>query len=211
MMIQRVLKGICGLTDADVTPILDGAGIRSNWWRWKGTIEPSEVIDQLTAANVDRHLNCYTATDPLSGLPYGRVTPFISTTAGAVVRDARGAVNLQYSAIDVAVYFATDAYRSPGWVFFGYLFAVGRPSVPHRAFAEEVRELHVYTHFLPYQPEGELVAKIHIPATQLERAVEYLPTVGDDGYPAAPAVGRTLINSRCYQRPDAIVNLREAL
>jgi hypothetical protein len=31
----------------------------------------------------------------------------------------------------------------------------------------EVRDLLVYTSFLPFHPEGEIVAKIHIPAIQL--------------------------------------------
>lgn len=50
--------------------------------------------------------------------------------------------------------FATDGFRRRG-----YVLTLGKQSIPMREFAEEVRELHIYTSFLRYHPEGEIVAK----------------------------------------------------
>ncbi|MGH3051666.1 MAG: hypothetical protein ACRDM8_01740 [Gaiellaceae bacterium] len=43
----------------------------------------------------------------------------------------------------------------------------GKRTLAFVNFAEEVRDLLVYTSFLPFHPEGEIVVKIHIPPIQL--------------------------------------------
>src|SRR5437764_828111 len=45
-----------------------------------------------------------------------------------------------------------------------------RQTLKHEALSEELRELNVYTGFSPFQPEGEITAKINIPAAQIEKA-----------------------------------------
>jgi hypothetical protein len=77
--------------------------------------------------------------------------------------------NIVYIPIITALNFATNWLTRPGYVFYGYVFTLGQKSLELAEFAEEVRELHIYTHFLPYHDEGEIVAKIHIPAVRLEK------------------------------------------
>src|ERR1700759_1813926 len=109
MHVQHCVKGIKGesiagandgLTQAlAVQMIQAGHGIYSNWWRSKGTISPAEVEVVLTEDNLDRHLHDYTA--------FGDQTPFISLSAGAVIRDPATMTNQIYDAVDTALSFAT--------------------------------------------------------------------------------------------------------
>ena len=48
-----------------------------------------------------------------------------------------------------------------------------RPNMPVRYLAEEVRELNTYTKYSWFQPEGEIVAKIDVPARQIEKFEHY--------------------------------------
>lgn len=205
MMIQRVYKGICGISRQAAAMRLRSGGIASRWWDFQGTVTPSQVIEQLTETNLMRHLNDYDA--------FGLTTPFISTTAGSVVRDANGGTNVTETAESVATDFATDGFRRDGWVFSGYVFTLGRQAVSQQAFAEEVRELNVYTGFLPFQPEGELVAKFHWPAVQIECAwpVTARPDPVRPGQWLWPQRGRALTNDVSYVPPEDIINVREVL
>lgn len=200
MMVQRILKGINQpLSEAEAREILEQNGIHSNWWRKQGTITPPEVVDQLTEDRLLGHLNDYETAGPK--------TPFISTTAGSVVRDAAGKENLLFTADYVATAFATDQFTKPGWVFSGYLFTLGRKAVSQWGFSEEVRELHTYTGFLPYQPEGEIVAKVYIPAVQLEEAWPVKPRHQPSRTRYA-SKGEPISNERCYVDPKELLNLQ---
>ncbi|ADB50815.1 hypothetical protein [Conexibacter woesei] len=205
MIVQRVLKGICGIDAATAEEILRETGIVSNWWRGKGSVTPEEALVELTEPALLRHLNDYVA--------FGPQTPFISTTAGSVVRDASGGRNDVLTADHVATDFATDGFTRDGWVFSGYVFTLGRKAVTQEPFAEEVRELHVYTDYLRYQPEGELVAKIQIPAVQLEAAwpVTAEPDPANPGEWLWPSRGAVVPNDGVYVDPLELVNVREAL
>jgi hypothetical protein len=170
---QQVLKGINGIDETTAREILTRSGIGSNWWRTVGTISPSEQQDMLTPRNLDWHLNRYDDIDPMTGDRFSVNTPYISTTAGTVDPDPAHRRNVIRDAFFTAAWFATDGFRSDGYVFHGYVYTLGKPSVRLAEFAEEVRDLHAYTSYLPYRLEGELVAKISIPATRLEKAEKY--------------------------------------
>ena len=124
MMIQRVYKGICGIAREEAEVCLREMGISSRWWAGAKTVSPSAVLRQLTETALMRHLNDYDA--------FGPVTPFISTTAGSVVRDANGQVNIIETAEYVATDFATEGFTHDGWVFSGYVFILGRKAVPQQ-------------------------------------------------------------------------------
>src|SRR5262245_41612747 len=98
MIVQHFLKGICGIEEREATSRLREYGIASRWWMREGEVTPGQCLAQLTDANLLSHLNDYDS--------FGPRTPFISTTAGSVVRDARGARNLIQTAEWVATYFA---------------------------------------------------------------------------------------------------------
>lgn len=205
MIIQHFLKGICGMDEAGANEALRECGIVSRWWMREGVVTPAQRLAQLTDANLLSHLNDYDN--------FGSGTPFISTTAGSVGRDARGARNVIQTAEWVATHFATNGFREPGWVFAGYLLTLGRKAVTQEPFAEEVRELHIYTGYLPFQPEGELVAKIHIPSVQLEAAWPVTPRPGGPGTPPMrwPARGSVWRNTGVYVKPADIANVRRVL
>ncbi|MBS1606085.1 MAG: hypothetical protein JST42_25735 [Bacteroidetes bacterium] len=219
MYFQKVLKGIPNLAEEEVRNILDKQGICCNWWRNKHEIYEAEVKEQLTEANLIHHLNDYDKALP-SGHPwekygktYGDVTAFISTTAGAVQRNDRKRRNIRYPPFITALRFATSGFTGNGWIFYGYVVTLGKPSVELRGFSEEVRELHIYTDYLPYHHEGEITAKISIPSVNIEKAEYY------EG-PAAlkelrnrrkPSYKTIIDNSANYQTPEKYSNIREVL
>jgi hypothetical protein len=196
---QKILKGIGGIDRDVANAILDGAGIRCRWWHNApdGEISPEEIQEKLTPENLYRHLNDYRA--------FGPETPFISTTAGAVQGVFFLPHRIYHDPLAMAIEFATDGASQPGFVFYGYVFTIGRKAVELWPFAEEVREMHIYTEYLPYHHEGEIVAKILIPSIQLERWELYDPAAPE--WPG-PADDR---DNRAYKCPERFANVREVL
>ena len=171
MIIQRVIKGIGGIDDADVQDIFD-AGIVCNWWRNLGrALQRVEIHGKLSDRNLDWHQNSFDKSDPLEGgQTFSQHTPFISTTAGTVSRDTSAKTNTLTPAWRIALYFATKQWMTDGWLFYCHLFVIGKQATVMEPFSEELRELNIYHGYSLYQPEGEITAKIVIPAAQIERA-----------------------------------------
>lgn len=212
MIIQEVLKGISGIDETDVNRIF-ATGIVCNWWRKVGLIPAGEIPTRLTERNLQWHQNRYEDLDPLEGDEEFKLhTPFISTTAGSVVRDAFHSVNHLQPAWWQALLFATGFWKSDGWIFYCSVWILGRKAVGHQAFAEEFRDLHVYSDFSPFQPEGEITAKIQIPMTQIQRAEEW--KLAD--VQAALSLGNLPVPTRTFVNPRFIdpanySNVRSAL
>jgi hypothetical protein len=170
MIIQQTLKGIGGI-DANIARRLLAQGIPCNLVRKRGGISFAEIPSRLTLRNLDWHQNRYNIRDPLEGNePFSWHTPFISTTAGTVERFISTSTNVVTPAWIEAADFATKSFTVDGYIFYCYLWVVGRQTVKHEALSEELRELNVYTGFSPFQPEGEITAKINIPPAQIEKA-----------------------------------------
>ncbi|HYH78733.1 MAG TPA: hypothetical protein VEX86_03030 [Longimicrobium sp.] len=209
MFIQHVLKGIHAITDADADRAMTDTGILSNWWRRVGQISPAEKTTRLTEDELEWHLGRYDDFHPASGMRFGDNSPFISTTAGTVERDAWNQRNLLFPPLITALRFATDDFAGDGHLFYAYVFVLGKKSVELEGFAEETRDLHVYSGFQLYHPEGELAAKVSIPPQQVERWERYHgPLVLDDL--RAGQVPRPVFRSDNphYQRPERFHNLR---
>jgi len=172
MIFQRVLKGVpakthegTGLSDSEVEGMLDGRGLISNWWRKVGIITHPQIIEKLSEeALLDHLVNYESVRDE---------TPFISTTAGTVERDVSVAENVYFPPLYTALRFATNHFKRDGYVFYAYLFVLGRKSIEMEEFAEEVRDVNTYTSYYAWHPEGEVVAKIHIPARRIEKVEKY--------------------------------------
>lgn len=183
MYIQWFVKGISSANDAG-DPILSkaeafdlvdtGAGIISNWWRTRPShlISPADVQRVLTEHNLDRHVHDYNA--------FGSETPFISVASGCVERDLQAAQNNIYSAVDVALAFATALFTRPGALFIGWLPVGLNRAVEIASVAEAIRDLNVYHRWSPYQLEGEITAKVNIPANQILRVEWWDPSVRTD-------------------------------
>lgn len=209
MFFQMVLKGIAGLSRAEADGMFHG-GIQCNWWRRVHRITPQEIVDKLTERNLDWHLNHYSDLDPTTGnVPFFENTPYISATAGAVERDAFAHRNLVFDPFLTALRFATSDFTTAGYVFYAYVFTLGRQSIELSEFAEEVRELNIYKNFLPFHPEGEVTAKIEIRGPQIEKWEEY------DGPAAFKALeSHTKANATAVQKnpiyapPERYCNIR---
>ena len=202
MYLQYCVKGIAGqaggregISKVQAEEVITKhKGILSHWWRTKNGISPDEVADQLTETNLDRHLHDYER--------FGKASPFISLACGAVERDKAVGRNWVYSAIDTALMFATDSWSRPGALFFLWVMTGHRPAVPIRAVAEPVRDLHIYRRWSAFQLEGEVTAKIHIPANQIER-VEWWDGAMNTGAPIDQ------VRNPNYVEPDQLSNVRE--
>ncbi len=173
--------------------VASGNSILSNWWRNEKAISPPEIQSVLTAANLDRHLHDYAA--------YRDETPFISLAAGAVLRDPATLTNQVYDALDTALGFATDNGACAGTLFYCWTVVGLHPAVEFEFISEPVRDLLIYRGWSPFNHEGEIAAKVHIPANRIQR-IEWWD----------PALDQTdksdeWINPH-YLAPDALLNER---
>jgi hypothetical protein len=204
MYIQWSVKGIAGtvvagsanaLTKSEAFDLVKlGKGITSNWWRHKRHIFPHEAITVLNEQNLDRHLHDYDN--------FGKHSPFISVASGCIERDALLQRNIVYSAVDRALWFATGAWARPGALFYCWLQVGLNPAAEVFGVAEAVRELNVYHRWSPYQLEGEVTAKLQIPANQISR-VEWW-----DGRIRTDQAVDTFPNPK-FVDPASIANLRD--
>lgn len=144
-----------------VDMIASGTGILSNWWRTKGLISPPEIATVLVPDNLDRHLHDYANFGPSS--------PFISLAAGAVIRDPATMTNLIYRPLDIALSFATLNGTRAGAVFYCWTVVGFHSAIDFDFISEPVRDLLIYHGWSPYHHEGEIAAKVHIPANQIEK------------------------------------------
>jgi len=213
MIIQRVIKGIGNVTRSEAERLLQ-QGIICNWWRNVNPLPDSEIPQRLTDRNLFWHQNRYSDPDPLEGgQPFYEHTPFISTTAGTVERDPSMSRNVIHPAWLVSLEFATDGWSRGGFLFHCYLFVLGRSTVAHRHFSEELRELNVYTGYSPYQPEGEITAKIIIPPTQIEKLSFYSISSIQSSFAAGllPTPDDEITNMGMYRPPEELSNIRNVL
>lgn len=168
------IKGMNGINRSQAQAILNGSGLTCNWWRHARHISPNEINGRLTPAELDLHVNSFGMKHPSRNGTVRDETPFISLAAGSVERHKFRKTNDVHSAHQTALYFASD-FGKPGECFLFYCWVlVGlRPSVEVRQLAEEVRELNTYRSYSAYQTEGEILAKIEVPARQIHKYEQY--------------------------------------
>jgi hypothetical protein len=212
MIIQKVIKGIGGIDEDKVDHILR-TGITCQWWQEVNPLPQHEIPLRLTERNLAWHQNRYDSPDPLEGdRPFYLRTPFISTTAGTVERDTFLQTNMLQPAWIEALRFASDVWSRDGYLFYCHLFIIGKKSVGLQLFAEEIRELNIYTGFSPFQPEGEIAAKIIIPPAQIEKA-EYWPMdklLEDISLDQIPSPAK-IINNPLFLPPEDYTNVRDVI
>src|ERR1700733_14633552 len=215
MIIQRVLRGVAGINQTQAQQMLND-GILCNLCRNMGPLGYSDIAQVLVDRNAEWHQDHYGDPDPLYTNPVNEIfsvhTPFISTTAGTVER--RKGTNVTRTAFDVALRFATSGLTRDGYLFYCDLFVIGRQAVPLLAFSEELRELNVNPRYSVYQVEGEICAKLIIPASQIERAdffyVQDVKNALAKGQLPSPDPALSLSNT-LYFPPSRYSNFRDAL
>jgi hypothetical protein len=208
MIVQWCVKGISLPNKAAAAQILAKQdGLMCNWWRRVHRISPHEVRHKLTANNVDMHVNHFTDKDPATGLPFNEESPFISMSAGTVERDAVARTNYVHRARKTALYFGTQFGRLPtAYLFVCWLILAPRPSADIETVAEEVRDLNSYRHYSPFQTEGEVLAKIHVPDNHIQCCEQW------DFEPAANLYRCTdVIPNPRFTSPEQLSNVRELI
>jgi hypothetical protein len=205
------IKGMNGITLADAQAILVKRGLACSWWRNARQISSSEIDERLTSEELDLHVNSFDEKHPTRGGLVREETPFISLTAGSVERNAFWKTNEINPAHRVALNFATSFGGSRGdcFLFYCWVLVAMRPSVHVRHLAEEVRELTTYRSYSHFQPEGEIAAKIEVPARQIDKLEHYRYGTGDHGRQQITLV-ETYKNSG-YIRPHDVTNYRDWL
>jgi hypothetical protein len=204
MQIQTCIKGIQGETYigsgdgltwvSAVAMITSGQGILSRWWQAKGLISPGEVQAVLTEANLVGHLDNYAA--------FGPTSPFISLAAGWVERDAKTSKNHRYSAVDTALRFATRHWKKPGALFYCWTPVSVDQAVEIASVSEPVRDTLIYRGWMRYQHQGEITAKVAVPANQISR-VEWWDGSHDKKKPI------DVFHNPNFVEPTSLINYRE--
>jgi hypothetical protein len=222
MIIQKVIKGITGDLSQDEARKILVTGIKSNWLRLVPQPAEEEIQERLTEENLRWHQNYYKNSYPgPGGEPFGKTTPFISTTAGTVevkIVERNGKVssptNEPFLPWKIALDFATKfKSRDDGYLYFCYIFILGKKSIRHRGFSEELRDLNLYTEGSPFHYQGEITAKLIIPSVQIERLEHwsYSKALQDLSDGKDPGPIDDPIPNDLYERPEEICNLRELL
>lgn len=210
MFVQMCVKGIGGISLDDANAILAKRGLACAWWRNARHITPAEIDERLTPEELDLHVNSFEERHPTRGRPVKDESAFISLTAGSVERHALEAHNEVNPAHLIALDFATHFGRQGEcFLFYCWVVVAFRPSVSVRHLAEEVRELNTYTKYSRYQPEGEIVAKVEVPARQIEKFEHYY--YGDDGTGRMRLRRLGTRSNPNYIRPHDVTNYRDWL
>lgn len=209
MIVQWCIKGI-SLPDDDAARelITSGNGLLCNWWRDVKRISPSEIRSKLTPQNLNFHVNHFTDALP-DGRPFSSATPFISLSAGTVERDVAMKTNFVRRARRTALWFGTDFGRvNTAYLYKCWMVLAPRAAVSIEGVAEEVRDLNAYRRYSEFQTEGEITAKVSVPANQIESCEKWVLDASSG--PADLALSWTFLNSS-FVPPDQLSNIREVI
>lgn len=213
MIVQWCIKGISGepgdgIDEEDARDIINREGIECNWLR-NVSYPPShsEIQAKLTETHLYWHVHGYDKTFPGSNMPFGEETPFISLSAGCVDRDVYRAQNVVHPARLTALEFATGMGAHPGFLFHCWVIVGPKPAVEVGALAEEIRDLNANRWYSPFYPEGEIAAKIRVPAVQISHCERYDPGEGEFSFHRPISIYR---NSD-FVSPDRVSNVRDVL
>jgi hypothetical protein len=165
MHIQWCLKGIPeypNFSDLQAVEAL-GFGLPSRWLRQNATdqLDAGLINGQraLGEAALFDHVNDYARV--------GATTPYMSLSAGIIQLD--GAFGFaSYPAWYTAADFATQGTTGEGYIYRIWTLVAPKVSASLMNVSDEVRDLNTFRHFWRYNREGEIVAKLIIPFTQIQ-------------------------------------------
>jgi hypothetical protein len=173
MLVQWCLKGIAkspGFKDSEARAALSSNGISSAWVRAAVpgvpvSDLPSRSHGVLSQTALDAHVNAFGLT--------AAATPYLSLSAGCVELDPFSRSTRTFSALQTALEFATRSGTTDGYVFRLWVLVSPKPAPELPGFAEEVRELNLYKQYATFHYEGEVAAKLFIPARQIAYVERY--------------------------------------
>lgn len=221
MIVQWCIKGLAFTEDESMTAdeqaqlVIDSRqGLLCNWWRDVDAITPAGRREKLTETNLDRHVNQFGDTDPVTGEPFSKQTPFISLSGGTIERDAAAKTNYVRSAHQTALWFGTQFGRlREAYLYTCFVVVAPRQAVELEGVAEEIRDLNTYRRYSDYQTEGEFAAKILVPDNQIRSCEKW--ELQPDMFGPPGAVERferawTYENPR-FSDPHVLSNVREMI
>ena len=88
-----------------------------------------------------------------------------------------------YTALDTALSFATDDGQCNGYVFDLWVLVSPKAAAELPGFAEEIRELNLFSQYAVFHDEGEIAAKLFVPARQIQSVEKFdknLNSLGKD-------------------------------
>ncbi|MEU2771639.1 hypothetical protein ABZ646_01610 [Streptomyces sp. NPDC007162] len=175
MIVQWCVKGMSLPGDAVARGLIDSRiGITCRWWEKTNPLPSNEIASKLTAQNLNLHVNHFESIDPATGKPFCEETPFISLSCGTVERSTAAKTNFVHTARHTALWFGTRFGReSVAYLYYCWVILAPRSAVAVEGVAEEVRDLNTYRRYSPYQTEGEVAAKILVPANQIHRCEKW--------------------------------------
>jgi hypothetical protein len=153
------------------------------------------------------HVNHFTNRDPASGRPFSDETPFISLSAGTFERDAVARTNYVHRARRTALLFGTEfGQRSTAYLYTCWVILAPRPSAEVENVAEEVRDLNSFRHYSPFQTEGEILAKVHVPENHIQSVERWDLDAAESRY---RRTGRHV--NPWFTAPEQLTNVRELI
>jgi hypothetical protein len=205
--VQWCIRGVADPPQQWLDQLFTSVGLICGWWRAQpdGELPAAEIQLRLDQFQLDLHQNAFNARDPRFGPALVHdTTPFISLSAGAVSREMLMHTNVVHRAQFIASEFATRYGTVDGVLIYCWVITSTMPAVPIVGVAEEVRDLNSGRAYSAFQLEGEVAAKIEVPARQLY-AYEPVRRVGLR-YQPGPAV----FNPR-FVFPDPLAEIRSFL
>jgi hypothetical protein len=172
-------------------------GIRSNWlWSNPLLALPIGLKDgqqALSDSALLNHVNDYASVTS--------DTPYISLSAGVIVPHDATAPS-EHPAWFTALDFATDFGRQVGYVYRLWTIVSPKPAPKLLNVSDSVRDLNQFRQFWHFHDEGEIAAKLLVPAAQ----IEWVAKVGAPGPPSF-----FHLNTLGFVDPRDICNLVEEL
>lgn len=205
---QWCVKGMALPGDGVAREVIDNRfGISCRWWQRIDPLPHGDIAAKLTAQNLDLHVNHFESTDPATGLPFCEETPFISLSCGTVERDTAAKTNFVHTARHTALWFGTRFGQEPvAYLYFCWVILAPRSAVAVQGVAEEIRDLNTYRRYSAYQVEGEVAAKILVPANQISRCERW------EWNRESKTIRQAWTHSNPhFVRPEALSNVREML
>ena len=166
MVIQWCLKGIQarapGFGDKEAADLMQ-SGIASNWLRANAGLPILSALESaqrsLSESALVAHVNSYAVVRTS--------TPYISLSAGVVLRDSKLGSRL-FPAWRSAVNFATERGKTDGYIFRVWTVVTPQPSPEVIGVSEEIRNLNLFRTSWRWQHQGEITAKVILPSVQIE-------------------------------------------
>ncbi len=203
MLIQEVVRGVGRLAYADALAVVRETGLVCAALR-NGVVATSDAAEGLLSPEaLERHRHDHPT--------FHSQSPYISATAGTYLEGSRWSrASRARFAFDTALDFAVLGPRRDGWIFYGYVFLLGRAAGRHAEFAEEVRDLHQHPAWSPYRGEGEIAVAVRIPPRRLRLAefYDYDSVVRSIRNGRHPEPDDVIDNVALFEAPELLANAR---